>query len=331
MAVSGNKDMDRFRFDLDDSAPAAPRKKSNRRSKTAAAPGMKTAKTTSRQVSNPFAEGGTRCGKEFDNVCPDSQCCSQWGWCDVGPQYCGAGCQAGYGKCDGDNNGGGDNGGGGTGTKATVHTQCKEPGTVAITFDDGPAETTAGLLRLLDRYQLKVTFFVNGKNYLDPSSSVWKSSLRQAFDAGHLIASHTYEHVNLAEASDEEVRSQMTQNEDAVEKVIGKRMAIMRPPYGAVSDSSLRILHDMGYEVVNWDIETLDTEHHNAQKSAAAYEKVLKASDPSKEGHIALEHDPEKSSASQLIPLVMPLLKKYGFRAVLIDECLGLVGKAYRD
>jgi len=351
-AMSSNQDLNRYRFGSDTRTPT---NKGTKRASTSSSTTssidsatrsgnsksassthkLQKTKTTSRDIANPFTEGGTRCGKDFGNSCPDNQCCSQWGWCDVGPQYCGDGCQEGYGKCGSGGGGGGDDGGnggnGGNGKKATVHTQCTEPGTVAITFDDGPAETTAGLLRLLKRYNLKVTFFVNGKNYLDPTSSTWKNAVRQAHDDGHIIASHTFEHINLSKASASEVRRQMTLNEEAIKAVIGKRPVFMRPPYGDVSDTALTVLGDMGYEVVNWDIETLDTEHHDADRSVAAYEKVLSSSDAQTDGHIALEHDPVESSATQLIPRVMPVLKKYGFRPVLIDECLGFQGSPYRD
>ena len=46
-------------------------------------------------------------------------------------------------------------------------TRCNTPGTVAITFDDGPYVYTSELLDLLARYGTKSTFFVNGLNFSD--------------------------------------------------------------------------------------------------------------------------------------------------------------------
>lgn len=39
------------------------------------------------------------CGKSVNKMCPNSSCCSQYGWCGVGDVYCGTGCQSGYGNC----------------------------------------------------------------------------------------------------------------------------------------------------------------------------------------------------------------------------------------
>ncbi|RKP36554.1 hypothetical protein BJ085DRAFT_5796, partial [Dimargaris cristalligena] len=57
---------------------------------------------TSAPPTNPtdVSTDGT-CGS--DKTCPDSQCCSQWGYCGVGDSFCGTGCQ--NGPCSG--NGGG--------------------------------------------------------------------------------------------------------------------------------------------------------------------------------------------------------------------------------
>jgi len=205
------------------------------------------------------------------------------------------------------------------------------PSTVAVTFDDGPADFTQGLLDQLDQYGIKVTFFVNGKNYLDPSSSEWIDAVKRAYDSGHQIGSHTYEHIDLSKATEKEIRRQMSMNDKAIKAAIGVTPIYMRPPYGAVSSTALSILGELGFYVINWDIETLDTEHNDVNKSVDAYDLVLRKSNPSREGHIALEHDPVKSSATQLIPRILPLIKEYGFRTVTVAECLGNTGSPYRS
>jgi hypothetical protein len=40
------------------------------------------------------------CGPTNGNaVCPSGLCCSQWGYCDTGVDFCGAGCQPKFGTC----------------------------------------------------------------------------------------------------------------------------------------------------------------------------------------------------------------------------------------
>eukprot|EP00158_Paraphelidium_tribonemae_P003199 Partr_v1_DN25951_c0_g2_i3_m68818 putative chitin deacetylase len=69
---------------------------------------------------------------------------------------------------------------------------CTKPNTVALTFDDGPADITAGLLDILATENVKATFFVVGENILRYSAIV-----KRAFDSGHQIASHSNTHANF--------------------------------------------------------------------------------------------------------------------------------------
>lgn len=67
---------------------------------------------------------------------------------------------------------------------------CVVPGTVALTFDDGPFWYTSGLLDILSEYGAPVTFFVNGHNLGD----VYESSevVQRIVQEGHQLGSHTY-------------------------------------------------------------------------------------------------------------------------------------------
>lgn len=59
---------------------------------------------------------------------------------------------------------------------------------VYLTFDDGPSSHTSKLLEILDKYNVKVTFFVNGNN------STYFYNVGNAYNKGHSIGNHTYSH-----------------------------------------------------------------------------------------------------------------------------------------
>lgn len=70
---------------------------------------------------------------------------------------------------------------------------CKDPGTVALTFDDGPFQYTSGLLDILkSNGGIRATFFVNGKNAGDLKDQAMKDTVRRMMADGHQIGSHTY-------------------------------------------------------------------------------------------------------------------------------------------
>ena len=60
---------------------------------------------------------------------------------------------------------------------------------VYLTFDDGPSIYTQDILDILDRYDVKATFFVLGKE-----TDSMKERLRSIAEAGHTLAMHSYSH-----------------------------------------------------------------------------------------------------------------------------------------
>src|SRR5436305_268893 len=64
--------------------------------------------------------------------------------------------------------------------------------TVALTFDDGPSESTPALLELLAQHKVHATFFMCGKNVRR-----LKSIAREVAAAGHQIGNHTDTHPRL--------------------------------------------------------------------------------------------------------------------------------------
>ena len=64
-----------------------------------------------------------------------------------------------------------------------------EEKTVYLTFDDGPSNRTPEILKILDEYGIKATFFVIGKP--DEQSQQW---MRDIAAAGHTLGLHSYSH-----------------------------------------------------------------------------------------------------------------------------------------
>jgi len=293
-------------------------------------------------VSQPPSKGG-RCGREY-GLCRNNGCCSKWGYCGTTGDYCESGCQEGFGRCggadsapsggkrnSGNRNNGNDNNDGsgsssnrrpGTGHTARVIESCSVPGTIAITFDDGPAQYTNSLIDILERLGIHGTFFINGNNYVNAKEEQYQEIIRRIYRGGHQVASHTLRHTDLTTISESKIREEMEENDKIIVSAIGVRPVYMRPPYGNTNDLSLRVLGDMRYRVINWGIDTMDFETKDAQRSFQAYKDALKG-DVSNQGFIVLEHDTVESTALKLMRLVVPFIKNKGLRPVTVAECLG--------
>jgi len=194
---------------------------------------------------------------------------------------------------------------------------CTVPGTIAITFDDGPAEFTNKLLDTLAETDMKATFFVNGVNYGDIFQ--YADVIQRMVDDGHQVASHTWSHANLATLDATGVTLEMTQLEDALMSIIGKFPTYMRPPYFSTNPESAKILGDLGYHVMIADIDTKDFE--NTSDLAASVQNFISGIKAG--GSISLEHDPVMETVYALVPRLIDVVRSTGLRAVTVGECLG--------
>ncbi|KAK9763889.1 hypothetical protein K7432_009062 [Basidiobolus ranarum] len=190
--------------------------------------------------------------------------------------------------------------------------KCDRAGDFALTFDDGPGESTEDLLRILKEKRVKATLFVLGSQVADDNIAPF---LKQAYDDGHQIASHTYDHTDLNKLSTDKVRQQMLNTEAEIKKVIGVVPAMMRPPYGNCSDSCNKVMRELGYA----QDELIDN----------ILSKIYR-SNPSKDSWISLQHDIHQFSVSRT-PKIIDRIKAKGYNFVTVTECLSNRLPAYRN
>lgn len=212
-----------------------------------------------------------------------------------------------------------------------VYISCNKPGMLAMTFDDGPYKYSWDLAKLLNKQDIKATFFINGKNWVDVESEKVQTSdgektylevIKHFKTMNHEIASHTYEHRELAGLSAKDIEYQMNTQSNIIKKAIGLRPAIMRPPAGNVDANTLKVLRKLGYHVVNWDIDTNDWRNHNLDEEEAAYKTIDK--DTSKTlGHIALQHEVYDQTVNELTPWAIKYIKSKKYKFVTVSECIG--------
>ncbi|KAL1924754.1 uncharacterized protein VTP21DRAFT_4408 [Calcarisporiella thermophila] len=205
--------------------------------------------------------------------------------------------------------------------KAEVYYKCVKPGTFAITFDDGPFEYGRGLLEWLNKNKLKATFFYNGEGWGKIEN--YKDHVRRVFASGHLIGSHTWSHKDLTKLNETEAKEEMTKLENAFKEIIGVRPKYMRPPFGSTDEKTLQLLGELGYYVINWNVDSMDWLYNDLAKEQEQYRKALNGTDPKKEGHISLQHEVYKTTVDDLAPWVYKYVKELGYKPVTVAECLG--------
>ena len=133
---------------------------------------------------------------------------------------------------------------------------------VALTFDDGPdTEYTPQILDILGQMGVKATFFLKGVN-IPGREWVVTRMIRE----GHLVANHSYSHQNLRKLSPKQISIEVQKTEALVEKITGRKTALLRPPYGEMSAEGLNSLVAAGYSMVNWSVDSGDWQANHSDQ-----------------------------------------------------------------
>jgi peptidoglycan/xylan/chitin deacetylase (PgdA/CDA1 family) len=183
---------------------------------------------------------------------------------------------------------------------------------IAMTFDDGPSSTlTPKLLDLLAARHIKATFFVIGENVAEHPEIVGRAARE-----GHEIGNHSWSHPNLGKMSDDGVRRQLQQTDDAIQSATGKRPTLMRPPYGSITPREMRWIHDeFGYDIILWDVDPYDWKRPGP---AVVRARILKETRP---GSIVLSHDIHPGTI-EAMPSTFVELEAKGFKFVTVSELI---------
>lgn len=177
----------------------------------------------------------------------------------------------------------------------------RSSGRVALTFDDGPDEdATPAVLDALDGIGAKATFFVVGEQL----ERHWPIA-RDAAERGHELALHGYSHPRHEELVPPAARDEVAKGLGAFEAAVGRRPALMRPPYGRFSEHSYGACRSLGLEPVYWSAWATDWEELTPARIADLACRDLAA------GMIVLLHDSaryaERRSAlatAEAVPLI---------------------------
>src|ERR1700677_2109664 len=98
---------------------------------------------------------------------------------------------------------------------------------LALTFDDGPSESTPALLELLARYNVTATFFMCGQNIRR-----LKEIARQVAAAGHEIGNHSDSHPPFYFKPPEFIAQELARAQESICQITQVNPRLFRAPYG---------------------------------------------------------------------------------------------------
>ncbi len=185
---------------------------------------------------------------------------------------------------------------------------------IALTFDDGPhCKYTEQILDILRENDIKATFFVIGCNAEKNPEKVKKIA-----EDGHEIGNHTYSHGKKVTSDSETLNSEIRKASSVLEKIIGKKPTLFRPPEGKCNELVVSCARENGYSVILWSIDTRDWAHRAPTVIADDIMKQVRG------GDIILFHDfiTPDTPTPEALKKIIPALKERGYEFCTVSEMI---------
>jgi peptidoglycan/xylan/chitin deacetylase (PgdA/CDA1 family) len=169
------------------------------------------------------------------------------------------------------------------------------PSVVYFSFDDGPNvkdDTTARLLDVLKKYQIKAMFCLLGVNVEQSPDLV-----RRIYDEGHCIVNHGYSDKWASKMNLDEFRNNLIRGGAAISAALGhdKYPKLYRPHGGFYTSVQEKIIRDEGYMLIPGNIRVYDAVIKGTKQDEVVRKIIKKVEKHG--GGIILLHDARDSYA----------------------------------
>ncbi len=158
---------------------------------------------------------------------------------------------------------------------------------IYLTFDDGPHPAiTPMVLKILDKYDAKATFFCVGENI-----EKYPDTFQLIKQSGHTVGNHSHNHLNGWKTSNSKYYKNIKKSKQLINS------NLFRPPYGRISPAQIKHLKKE-YKIIMWSVLSYDFD------ARVSKEECLNLSiNNSAAGTIIVFHDSEKAKEKMLFAI----------------------------
>lgn len=188
---------------------------------------------------------------------------------------------------------------------------------LALTFDDGPSESTPRVLELLNKFGAKATFFQCG-HHVRRLAGVEEEVVRE----GHELGNHSDTHEALYLRSPQFIFEQIERAQRSIEQVAGVSPRLFRAPFGArwfglrSAQATLGLIGMMWTEIArDWTLDGGEVANRLRHKVAP--------------GHIVcfhdgreLQHDPDIGATVEALSRLLPIWAAEGYEFLRGSEVI---------
>lgn len=182
---------------------------------------------------------------------------------------------------------------------------------ISISFDCAwGVEHTDAILTELDRHGVKCTFFA-----VQFWVEKYPEYAKKIVEAGHELGTHSKTHPHMSALSKSAMEEELTSSSAAIEKAVGVKPTLFRPPFGDYNDALIATSLELGLYPIQWDVDSLDW------KNLSANQISMRVINGVREGSIILCHNNGLHTAEAL-PMIFSTLQNRGYTFVPIGELI---------
>ncbi len=189
----------------------------------------------------------------------------------------------------------------------------------SISFDAAWGnEQTDTLLKILDKYNVKTTFFLVG-SWVEK----YPDSVKKIAKKGHDVGNHSDKHDHLTQMSESTIVEDVKSCNEKIKKLTGKSPTLFRPPYGDYNNSVVSSVMGLDMYCVQWNIDSLDWKDPSVDRIVQNCVNKLVP------GSIILLHN-GATNTPEALPKIIEAIQAEGYEIVPISKIL-LKGKYTTD
>lgn len=186
---------------------------------------------------------------------------------------------------------------------------------VAFTFDDGPVaygenSTAMNILRTLEKYGQKATFFYVGEKMNEEN----KKEIQYAKKLGCEIGNHTFTHCFLNQKTEAEIKEEYAKTSKLLEEYTGEAPALVRNPYLI---KGKEVTDAVDFPMISCSVDSADWTGNTAED---IIERIMKADAEGRlDKAVVLMHETYEATM-KAVEYLIPTLMEKGYRFVTVPE-----------
>lgn len=200
--------------------------------------------------------------------------------------------------------------------------QCKRKGDFTVTFGNSVNKHTLSIIKILEKFDARGVFFVNGRA-LKPKSSGYhrknKKLLKKLTKKDHIIGISAWDtDISFDESKPKKVLSNVRKSAKMIEKVLGVHPRYVHISKGKISKEVHKLLTKKGYVPIGWNT------HPKKKKS------VKKFSKKSSHAKSYISYFPDGAKAKKMLKKYLEEIEKKKYEFVSLKKCIGKKKKPYK-